>query len=99
MSPTPEVVGARTGMAWSGAAFAALIGGPIAGALVETKTNIYTHGQVFGGAASLLGGVLLAYPALTIARGNKHHQKQSSAPPAHVETASTSIELGNGKPD
>ncbi|KAJ9607746.1 hypothetical protein H2200_007824 [Cladophialophora chaetospira] len=77
MSPTPNVIGARTGMAWSGAAFAGLIGGPIAGALVDTKTNDYTHGQIFGGAASLLGGLLLIYPAIVIAKGDERYQKQS----------------------
>ncbi|OAP60787.1 hypothetical protein AYL99_05789 [Fonsecaea erecta] len=73
LSPTPSVVGARTGMAWSGAACAGLIGGPIAGALVNTTTNDYAHGQAFGGAASLFGGLLLIYPAVTIARGNKRY--------------------------
>ncbi|OCT51584.1 putative MFS monocarboxylate transporter [Cladophialophora carrionii] len=80
MSPTPSVVGARTGMAWAGAALAALIGGPIAGALVDTKTDNYTHGQAFGGAASLLGGLLLIYPAVTIARGNKRSHKPTPLP-------------------
>ncbi|OAG43739.1 hypothetical protein AYO21_01966 [Fonsecaea monophora] len=75
LSPSPSVVGARTGMAWSGSAFAGLIGGPIAGALVNTATDDYAHGQAFGGAASLLGGLLLIYPAITIARGNKRYQK------------------------
>ena len=68
LSPSRDVVGARTGMAWSGAAFAALIGSPIAGALVDTKTNDYAHGQAFGGAASLFGGLLMVYPAVYIRR-------------------------------
>ncbi|KIX94404.1 uncharacterized protein Z520_09790 [Fonsecaea multimorphosa CBS 102226] len=81
LSPTPSVVGARTGMAWSGSAFAGLIGGPIAGALVNTTTDDYARGQAFGGAVSLFGGLLLIYPAVTIARGNKRYQKPK--PPMH----------------
>ncbi|ETI22438.1 hypothetical protein G647_06513 [Cladophialophora carrionii CBS 160.54] len=87
MSPTPSVVGARTGMAWAGAALAALIGGPIAGALVDTEADNYTHGQAFGGAASLLGGLLLIYPAVTIARGNKRYHKPTPLP-ACIERSS-----------
>ena len=68
LSPSRDVVGARTGMAWSGAAFAALIGSPIAGALVNTATNDYAHGQAFGGAASFFGGLLMIYPAVYIWR-------------------------------
>ena len=68
LSPSPSVVGARTGMAWSGAAFAALIGSPIAGALVNTTTDDYRNGQLFGGASSILGGLLMAYPAVFIWR-------------------------------
>ncbi|EXJ68276.1 uncharacterized protein A1O5_08891 [Cladophialophora psammophila CBS 110553] len=91
LSPTPNVVGARTGMAWSGSAFAGLIGGPIAGALVNTTTSNYAHGQAFGGAASLFGGLLLMYPAFTIARGNKRYQK--TRPPTHdVEVSSPSAQ-------
>jgi MFS family permease len=97
LSPTPSVVGARTGMAWSGAAFAGLIGGPIAGTLVETKTNNYTHGQAFGGAASLFGGLLLIYPAVYIAKGSKRYQRQHAPPPEDVEASSPSIVVANGK--
>jgi predicted MFS family arabinose efflux permease len=96
MSPTPSVVGARTGMAWSGAAFAGLIGGPIAGALVDTKTDNYTHGQAFGGAASLFGGLLLIYPAVTIARGNKRYHKPTPPLPS-VESSLQRIEPKDSK--
>lgn len=100
LSPTPSVVGARTGMAWSGAAFAGLIGSPIAGALVETKTNNYTHGQAFGGAMSLFGGLLLIYPTMTIAKGNKRYQmpkpspsSPSPAPLSDIESSPVQLEI------
>ena len=99
LSPSPSVVGARTGMAWSGAAFAGLIGGPIAGALADSKTNNYTHGQAFGGAASLLGGLLLIYPAVTIARGNKRYQKPPPLQPRDIETSESPVETVIVKPE
>ena len=89
LSPSPSVVGARTGMAWSGAAFAGLIGAPIAGLLVDSKTNNYTHAQAFGGVASLLGGVLLIYPAVYIARGSKRYQSSNPQWPGDIETPSS----------
>lgn len=73
LSPSPHVVGARTGMAWSGAAIAALVGSPIAGALVNTRTDDYLHGQIFGGTSALLGGILLIYPALYIWKRDRGH--------------------------
>lgn len=93
LSPSASVVGARTGMAWSGAAFAALIGGPIAGALVDTKTNDYAHGEAFGGAVTLFGGLVLIYPAMTIAKKIKRHQKR----PAPAEAESISVPVENDK--
>jgi predicted MFS family arabinose efflux permease len=96
LSPTPNVIGARTGMAWSGAAFAGLVGSPIAGLLVNKTTNDYTHGQIFGGAACLLGGVLLMYPAFYIARRDRR-TKAKDDPAVPTSEVSSPIELGVAK--
>ena len=73
LSPSPGVVGARTGMMWFVVAFAALVGSPIAGALVDTEKgrDEYMHGQVFGGVSVLLGAGLFVVPAVHVARSNK----------------------------
>jgi MFS family permease len=92
LCPSPSVVGARTGMAWSGAAIAGLIGSPIAGALVDRQSDDYAHGQAFGGAASLLGGILLIYPAITIARGNKRYARKEAPASEDLESSSREIE-------
>ncbi|KAF6816523.1 MFS monocarboxylate [Colletotrichum sojae] len=66
--PLANVVGARTGMMWSFVAFAALIGAPIAGMLVDTAKNDYSRGQLFSGLSICLGAVLLCIPAVHVAR-------------------------------
>lgn len=92
LSPSANVVGARTGMMWSGSALAALIGGPIAGSLVDTKTNDYRNGQIFGGAVSTFGGLLLIYPALAIARGPKRYQRPPSSAGLEPERRDVPVE-------
>ena len=64
LSPFTSVVGTRTGMMWSFVAFASLIGAPIAGALVDTDTGNYQHGEVFSGVSICFGALLLCGPAV-----------------------------------
>lgn len=61
-------VGARTGMMWCFVSFAALIGAPIAGVLVDTKNNDYRNGQLFSGISICFGAALLCMPAVHINR-------------------------------
>jgi Na+/melibiose symporter-like transporter len=63
LSPLKSTVGARIGMMWSVVAFAALIGSPIAGLLIDTKNNKYENGEIFSGVSICLGGALLCGPA------------------------------------
>ncbi|KAL3295004.1 MFS general substrate transporter [Colletotrichum asianum] len=67
LAPYANVVGARTGMMWCFVAFAALIGAPIAGVLVDTATNDYSRGQLFSGLSICLGAALLCVPAVHVA--------------------------------
>ncbi|KAK3713010.1 hypothetical protein LTR37_008695 [Vermiconidia calcicola] len=68
LSPSASVVGARTGMMWSFVSFAALIGAPIAGALVDPQTNSYKHGQMFSGISICFAAALLTVPAIQVGR-------------------------------
>ncbi|KAK2779370.1 MFS monocarboxylate [Colletotrichum kahawae] len=68
LAPYANVVGARTGMMWCLVAFAALIGAPIAGVLVDAATNDYSRGQLFSGLSICLGAALLCVPAVHVAR-------------------------------
>ncbi|KAF3811710.1 Fujikurins efflux protein [Colletotrichum gloeosporioides] len=68
LAPYANVVGARTGMVWCFVAFAALIGAPIAGVLVDTATNDYSRGQHFSGLSICLEAALLCVPAVHVAR-------------------------------
>ncbi|KAF4427554.1 MFS transporter asaE [Colletotrichum fructicola] len=68
LAPYANVVGARTGMMWCFVAFAALIGAPIAGVLVDTATNDYSRGQLFSGLSICLGAALLCVPAVHVGR-------------------------------
>jgi len=67
LSPS-HVLGARSGMMWSFVSFAALIGAPIAGMLVNTKTNDFRKAQMFSGISICLGAFILCVPAWHIAR-------------------------------
>lgn len=78
LSPTPDVIGARTGMGWGLAAFGGLIGSPIAGALINKETSNFTNGQIFGGATCVFGGILILYPTVIIARRNRQASKSAS---------------------
>lgn len=55
-------------MMWTFAAFAALIGAPLAGILVNKKTNNYRYGQLFSGLSIFLGAASLCVPAVHITR-------------------------------
>ncbi|KAF2168688.1 hypothetical protein M409DRAFT_65553 [Zasmidium cellare ATCC 36951] len=61
-------VGSRSGMLWTIVAFAALVGAPIAGVLVDSDTNSYKWGQVFSGLCICAGAAVLCVPALYISR-------------------------------
>lgn len=61
-------VGARSGMMWCFVSFAALIGAPIAGVLVNTRTNDYKKAQMFSGISICLGASMLCVPAWQIAK-------------------------------
>lgn len=61
-------VGARTGMMWCFVSFAALIGAPIAGTLLNEKTNSYRNGQLFSGLSICIGSALLCVPAVHVGR-------------------------------
>jgi len=67
LSPA-HVVGARSGMMWCIVSFAALIGAPIAGILVNTETNDYKRAQMFSGISICLGACALCVPAWHIGR-------------------------------
>lgn len=64
----PSMVGARSGIMWAIVAFAALIGAPLAGLLVDTHTGSYRNGQLFSGLSICLGSVMLCVPAVHISR-------------------------------
>lgn len=67
LSPS-HVLGVRSGMMWSFVSFAALIGAPIAGILVNTKTNDFRKAQMFSGISICLGAFMLCVPAWHIAK-------------------------------
>ncbi|KAI9706209.1 MAG: hypothetical protein M1820_004970 [Bogoriella megaspora] len=69
---TREVVGMRTGLMWFFVAFAALVGAPIAGLLIDTKKNDYRHGEIFSGVSICLGAMLLCGPAAYVTKHGKH---------------------------
>ena len=68
LSPMSSVVGARTGMMWFFAAFASLIGSPIAGLLIDTEENDYQGGKIFSGTSICLGAALLCVPAIRVTK-------------------------------
>ncbi|KAF2100636.1 MFS general substrate transporter [Rhizodiscina lignyota] len=72
--PLKSVVGARTGMMWSFVAFAALIGSPIAGLLIDTKRNDYKPGEIFSGVSICLGAALLCGPAVYVTKDERKEQ-------------------------
>jgi predicted MFS family arabinose efflux permease len=68
LSPSMSVIGTRLGMSWITAAIGILIGSPIAGALVDLKTNDFLKAIVFSGSV-MAGGVLcLIPPVLAVVR-------------------------------
>ena len=67
ISPS-STAGARSGMMWAIVAFAALIGSPLAGLLVDTYTGNYRNGQLFSGLSICLGSAMLCVPAVYISR-------------------------------
>ncbi|KAK3620170.1 hypothetical protein LTR56_023564 [Elasticomyces elasticus] len=68
LSPSMSVVGARSGMMWTFVAFAGLIGAPLAGLLVNTRTNNYAHGLVFSGVSMCVGSAMLCLLVVHITR-------------------------------
>lgn len=65
------VVGARTGMMWSFVAFAALIGSPIAGLLIDPDKGDYRNGEIFSGVSICLGAALLCGPAIYVTKDER----------------------------
>ncbi|KAF7198258.1 Aspyridones efflux protein apdF [Pseudocercospora fuligena] len=65
----PKNVDTRSGTLWTTVAFAALIGAPIAGMMVDTEDGSYKGGQMFGGAIICAGSILLCVPASKMERG------------------------------
>ena len=61
-------VGSRSGMMWTFASFAALVGAPIAGVLIDNKTHNYRNGQLFSGISMCLGAAMLCVPAVHVTR-------------------------------
>lgn len=68
LSPSLAVIGTRTGMYWVGASFGILIGGPIAGALVDDRsTDIHwRYLQVFAGVLMAAGALSYIYPVISV---------------------------------
>ena len=69
ISPSMSVVGTRNGMSWSLASIGVLVGSPIAGALSNPGSSIYTGAQSWTGGVMVLGSVLLAVPWYYITQG------------------------------
>lgn len=74
LSPPKNVVGARTGMMWCFVAFAALIGSPIAGLLVDPATGKYENGEIFSGVSICLGAALLCGPAIYVTQDDRKQE-------------------------
>jgi predicted MFS family arabinose efflux permease len=68
LSPSMSVIGTRLGMSWTTAAIGILIGSPIAGALVDLKTNDFLKAIVFSGSVMSGGVVCLIPPVLAVVR-------------------------------
>ncbi|KAA8571256.1 hypothetical protein EYC84_000586 [Monilinia fructicola] len=71
ITPSMNVIGTRLGMSWSAAAMGILVGTPIAGALVDVKTDKFLNAQVFSGTIMAVGVGCLAYPVVVVLRYKK----------------------------
>ncbi|RAL61107.1 hypothetical protein DID88_010446 [Monilinia fructigena] len=71
ITPSMNVIGTRLGMSWSAAAMGVLVGTPIAGALVNVKTDKFLTAQVFSGTIMAVGVGCLAYPVVVVLRYKK----------------------------
>ena len=70
LSPSMGVIGTRNGMYWAGSAVGVLIGSPIAGTLIVSRSSgvVWWRLQVFAGLLMVVGTVLVIYPAIFAAR-------------------------------
>ena len=59
LCPSPDVIGTRMGMLWGSAAFAFLLGTPIAAATSDTSNGHFLGLQLFSGVTLLVGALLL----------------------------------------
>jgi predicted MFS family arabinose efflux permease len=76
LCPSPDVIGSRLGMAWTGAAVGILVGNPIAGALTDARLQHFWQAQVFAGVVMLFGLVCDVIPLRHIIRGSRISGKQ-----------------------
>lgn len=68
LSPSLGVIGTRIGMSWSAGSIGVLVGAPIAGALVNSKTADFLHMQVFVGVTMTLAALSLSVPLIAVLR-------------------------------
>lgn len=79
LCPTPDVMGSRLGMAWTGAAVGILVGNPIAGALTNSQLEHFWHAQVFAGIVMLFGIVCDILPLRHILRRKRESRTTGDA--------------------
>ncbi|KAB8298317.1 hypothetical protein EYC80_002045 [Monilinia laxa] len=72
--PFMNVIGIRLGMSWSAAAMRVLVSTPIAGALVDVKTDKFLNAHIFSGNIMAVGVGYLAYPVVVVLRHEKAPQ-------------------------
>ena len=70
LCPSVSVIGTRTGMYWAVAGLGVLIGSPVAGALIVSRSagTVWWHLQVFSGFCMVLATAMSAYPLTHLAR-------------------------------
>jgi predicted MFS family arabinose efflux permease len=71
LSPTPEEVGTRIGMAWGVGALGILISSPIGGALTDLSTKNFTGMIAWSGTVMLSGSLLFIYPWVVARRATR----------------------------
>ncbi|EAW11060.1 putative MFS monocarboxylate transporter [Aspergillus clavatus NRRL 1] len=74
LCPDPNYLGTRMGMMWGISSFGALVGTPIAGALVDLDQAYFLRAQVFAGCLMLGAVMLQLWPTMVVLRYDRHNK-------------------------